>query len=361
MLFDLLTALLAGYLAFTNQVADRVQTWFPGHEPTAITSEGVETTEEPTALPSQYDSEESIPRILLDNLRYQGATVVESQAEQDAYTSNPEDALVNIYCTYTTESAVRTTTGTGFFVNPDGVILTNAHVAQFLLLEDVFETGETECIVRAGNPAAPRYKASLLYIPPAWVREHASVILDEAPIGTGERDYALLYARESVSPEPMPARFPALRPSTAELRYGAINSEITAAGYPVDPDNVFALETDLRPETATSSITDMFTFGSNLADLLALRGSAVGTHGSSGGPVLDQNDEVIGLITTRGDDSVDGPGSLRAITLSYIDRTITEETGFSFARNISGNIPYRAQIFSETLQPFLTAILAREL
>ena len=143
MLLDLLTALVTGYLAMTNDVAEYIHTRFADTKTTTVVQETDHTAPEPTTLPSQYDSDESIPRILLDNLRYQGATVVESQAERDAYTTKPAEALVNVYCTYTTESSVRTTTGTGFFVNPDGVILTNAHVAQFLLLEDVFETGET--------------------------------------------------------------------------------------------------------------------------------------------------------------------------------------------------------------------------
>jgi hypothetical protein len=66
---------------------------------------------------------------------------------------------------------------------------------------------------------------------------------------------------------------------------------------------------------------------------------------------------VIGIIVTRGNDSTDGVGSLRAITLSHVARTIQEETGFSLEENLDGNLSYRAQIFSETLTPFLIKIL----
>ncbi len=358
MISQFIAGILTAYIAFTNAAADRMFIWLTGSTPSQITTERVT---EPTSLPSDYASQESIPQILLDNLRYQQASVAESRMTRDSYTSDPQEALVNIYCTYTTDTSIRTTTGTGFFVHPDGVILTNAHVAQFLLLEAVSDTGTTECIVRAGDPAVPRYRASLLYIPPAWVQENASAILEDTPIGTGERDYALLYTQASISRTPMPARFPALEVATDLLSRGMTDTGVVAAGYPVPLDDIRALDTDLSPTRATTTISGLYTFGSNYADLIALRGSHMGTYGASGGPVLNLDGQVIGLITTRGDDAIDGEGSLRAITLSYIDRTIQEETGFSFTRNVSGNIPYRAQIFTDTLQPFLTRILEREL
>jgi hypothetical protein len=63
------------------------------------------------------------------------------------------------------------------------------------------------------------------------------------------------------------------------------------------------------------------------------------------------------MIVTRGDDALDGPGSLRAITLSHIERTITQETGFTLTENLGGNLAYRSEIFSTTMSPFLVTIL----
>jgi hypothetical protein len=83
----------------------------------------------------------------------------------------------------------------------------------------------------------------------------------------------------------------------------------------------------------------------------------VGAQGSSGGPVVNSDGEVIGMIATRGDDAVDGAGSLRAITLSHVHRTMLEETGFSLAQNLDGDLEYRSQIFAQTLTPFLLSIL----
>jgi len=91
--------------------------------------------------------------------------------------------------------------------------------------------------------------------------------------------------------------------------------------------------------------------------VFSIRGSEVGAEGSSGGPVLNAKGDVIGIIVTRGDDSTDGTGSLRAITLSHIEQTILQETGFDLTRNLSGNLSYRADVFAETMSPFLLAIL----
>ncbi len=115
--------------------------------------------------------------------------------------------------------------------------------------------------------------------------------------------------------------------------------------------------TDLLPKKADTSISELYTFGSNYADVIAIRGSEVGQEGASGGPVLNEDGNVIGLIATRGNDAVDGEGSLRAITLSHIDRTITEETGFTLAENLSGDLAFRSTIFTDTLAPFLLQIL----
>ena len=83
----------------------------------------------------------------------------------------------------------------------------------------------------------------------------------------------------------------------------------------------------------------------------------MGAQGSSGGPIVNDDGEVIGMIATRGDDEVDGAGSLRAITLSHVNRTIKEETGFTLTENLSGNLPFRAQVFANTMTPFLVSIL----
>lgn len=354
---DILIAILTSYLAFTNTLADGINSLISPEEvsPTIMVEETNEPGDGLSSLPSIISK--AIPDILLRSREYQQAATGDAFGLVGAGTKDPIEAIVNIFCTFRNTEYIRTTTGTGFFIDRDGVILTNAHVAQFLLMEGADEFGETECIVRTGNPAAPQYHAELLYLPPAWIQENATVMNDDVPMGTGERDYALLYVSKSIDNQPLPAQFPSLSFDTELLPISTKNALVVAAGYPATNLLENGPSADLIPQKATTSVSELYTFGSNYADVFSIRGSVVGAEGASGGPVVNTNGDVIGMIATRGDDSSDGPGSLRAITLSHIERTIFEETGFTLQQNVGGNLPYRAKIFAETLTPFLISIL----
>jgi len=359
-------AILMGYLAFTNALADRILVllghdveettyWEVGYQPNA-TEEGGEKI----ARADSFSYITTIPDILKRNQAYQRATAL-APLEPSTYTTDPVEALVNIFCTSTTARTIRTTTGTGFFVHEKGVILTNAHVAQYLLLQNTDVFGETTCTIRTGDPAAPRYIADLLYLPPAWITAHAKNIIEEAPVGTGERDYALLYVTESIDNSPLPARFPALQIRTNLLSQSTRGASISATGYPAEAMLRSGNTNQLNPQTARTTITELYTFTSNTADVFSIRGTAVGQQGSSGGPITNEAGQVIGLIATRGDDMRDGAGSLRAITMSHIDSTMIEETGFSLARNVSGDIKERGELFNSAMTPLLTQLLALQI
>ena len=123
---DLLVSILISYLAFTNTLADNINQLF-------VADESPETTiEEPAQLPGFSflpSSLSAIPDILLQSAEYQAATVASGAGLTGNTAAVPLDAVVNIFCTFATAQYIKTTTGTGFFIDPDGVILTNAHVA----------------------------------------------------------------------------------------------------------------------------------------------------------------------------------------------------------------------------------------
>lgn len=350
-LLDLAILILSSYLSLTGSLAAQVEGLFPAQNREELFSQA-QTVER------LHSEAQTIPDILIKNAEYQRAAVVDS-IDPETAPATALEALVNIYCTYSTDTYTKTTTGTGFFIDTDGVILTNAHVAQFLLLEGL--VGEAQCIIRTGNPATPMYEAQLLYISPAWIREHANLINELTPKGTGERDYALLYVNAALDDKPMPASFDALPFDTETLKLDIVDTEVFATGYPAENLEGNITTAPLIPKQATTTIGELMTFGSNLIDIFTIRGSSIGEHGSSGGPVVDSNGNAIGIISTKGDDSAFGTGSLRALSLAYIDRSIREETGLSLLQNLGGNLPYRAQLFKETLVPFLQQALEEEL
>ena len=356
---NLFVSAIVAYVSFTNYLADGVLVLLNINPYDAVESTLVEEAPSLPSLPSLFGSQ-TIPDILLKSQKYQQAAVAGSQ-DTGTYTDEPLDAIVNIYCTFTTPTTIRTTTGTGYFIHSDGVIITNAHVAQYLLLESTNLLGDADCLIRQGDPAETQYRAELLYIPPAWVEKNAEIIDAAVPTGTGERDYALLYVTESLTEAALPAVFPALAFDTELMPHNTTGKKVVATGYPATDLLARGAGTPLIPRKAETAISELYTFGSNYADVFSLKGSVVGAEGSSGGPITDTEATAIGLIATRGDDAIDGPGSLRAITLSHVHRTILEETGFSLERNVSGDIAYRADVFKETMAPFLIDLFATEL
>src|SRR3989338_8847489 len=101
-------------------------------------------------------------------------------------------AMVNVLCTTKSGGDLQPLSGSGIIIDPRGVILTNAHVAQYMLLKDYPVEDFITCIARSGSPAMPAYKIELLYLPENWLNENAALIQQENPLATGENDFDLL-------------------------------------------------------------------------------------------------------------------------------------------------------------------------
>jgi len=371
---DITVFVLSGFLAVSQAISGAILAE-TGSEPIQAGTDATPTHDAPETdtsldpLPSSYEYGGEIPDILIENAAFQEAAVAQNNTAPAAHRASAPpasagslaSALVNLFCQIRTDEHVRTTTGTGYFISPKGVVLTNAHVAQFLLLENATGVREASCVVRSGDPAVAQYRAKLLYLPPTWVSAHASLITTPAPQASGERDYALLYVSDAFEGAALPDSFPHIPPYTGLIPRHATGDPVLAAGYPVEAPFDKRSNFTLRPRVATTTITNLFTFGSNYADVISIAESSVGSRGSSGGPVVHTDGRAIGLIVTKGDETDGETTSLRALTLSYIDRTITEETGFTLRENMQGNLSRRAAVYNDALTPVLSKILAREI
>ena len=238
-----ITTILLSYLAFTNTLAEKIESILPSPDTQRNIEENVAI-----AVPEFEEADKNrtsgkgiLSKILLEHPEFQKAATIASTRDEEVtplVSGIPlEDAvrgaLVNIYCQYKTKQYIRTTTGSGFFINQKGVILTNAHIAQFLLLKDVgTDVHDVDCVIRTGDPATPKYKAELLYISPTWIFKNADLITDEMPRGTGERDYAMLYISQTTDGTPLPTRFPAIPMDVALLSRSVTGSSVVTAGYP---------------------------------------------------------------------------------------------------------------------------------
>ena len=243
-----------------------------------------------------------------------------SNAELDAAASLLRSALVNIICVVPAVSGLHSISGSGVFIDPKGIILTNAHIAQYFLLTD---RGAT-CTIRSGSPAVERYSAALVYISPAWIKANASVITQNAPSGTGEYDFALLAATKSTDRNPLPDSFPSIPLAIAPV---TPKTPVAIASYGAQFLDSSQIQSNLSPIVVFGSVKDIFTFATNTIDVLALGGSVAAQEGSSGGGVASASGTLVGSIMTSTVTGNTASRSLNALTASYIRGEYASETG----------------------------------
>ncbi|MCR4333405.1 MAG: serine protease [Patescibacteria group bacterium] len=267
----------------------------------------------------------------------------------DAAATTLRAALVNIICYVPVGSGLHSISGSGVFIDPKGIILTNAHIAQYFLLADRSVT----CTIRAGSPATDSYKASLIYISPAWLSANSTVLTQVAPSGTGEYDFAFLAVTKSISRNALPTSFPFI---PLAIIPPITDTPIVIASYGAQFLASSQVQFGLFPTIVFGSVKDVFTFANNTIDVLALGGSAAAQEGSSGGGVADASGELVGTITTS---TVEGDTSMRsldAITASYIRAEYASEIGNALDLLLAQ--PITASISNFALQiPMLEAIL----
>lgn len=247
-------------------------------------------------------------------------TVAQTNSALDVVAIPLRDALVNIICFAPANSGLHSISGSGIFIDPKGIILTNAHIAQYFLLAD----RGADCFIRVGSPAADAYEASLIYISPSWLKANANVLTQTLPIGTGEYDFAFLAVTKSITSSAFPASFPSLPLATMPRDVG---TPVAIATYGAQFLETSQIQSGLFPTVVFGSVKDVFTFDINTIDVFALGGSAAAQEGSSGGGVVDMTGQMVGTITTSTVTGTTDTRSLDAITASYIRAEYANETG----------------------------------
>lgn len=274
-------------------------------------------------------------------------------AELDASASMLRAALVNIMCYVSAGSGLHSISGSGIFIDPKGIILTNAHIAQYFLLTDQ----NVSCTIRSGSPARDSYTAALMYISPLWIKANAEAFTETLPSGTGEYDFALLAVTKSATNAALPTSFPFVPLATKPSSTGA---PVVIASYGAQFLESNQIKFTLFPTIVFGSIKDVFTFAVNTVDVLALGGSVAAQEGSSGGGVVDASGALVGTITTSTVKGATDTRSLNAITASYIRAEYANETGE--ALDLLLNSPTTTSIADFAPQiPALEAILTAHL
>lgn len=246
------------------------------------------------------------------------------------------NALVNVICA-AEDGSVRSVSGSGVFISSDGLIVTNAHIAQLFLLRDFPTKNNVLCVIRTGNPARTAYIAELSYISGPWVRANSKTLTMADPKGTGKDDFALLRVTSSATDIPLPSSFPFV-PLAVSDPYD-VEEPVSIGSYGAQALSSVQIREHLYPTLVFGSIKDQFTFNTSTVDVLALGGSAVAQEGSSGGGVVNTKGELIAVISTS---SVVGDllkRDLHAITVDHIRRSFEADTGTSLDAYVANTTP----------------------
>jgi hypothetical protein len=265
------------------------------------------------------------------------------------------DVIVNIICTEKGDGFTKASTGSGVLISPDGVVVTNAHVAHMFLLED--NGDNVECSIYRENIPTFGYRADLIYISSDWVMSNRDLIFQENPRGTGEKDYAFLQITANTNPVlGLPTKF-----SYANIMLNndiyVKDRKISIGGFPGSPISLFDLTKAGSLKTDNSSIKDVFTINGDTIDIFSTQKTSVAAKGASGGGVF-YNNNLIGLTVTI---SNEGNGSkINAITTTYINSDLRDEAGFSFEDILGPNVSTIRENFQNSTLEELASFIYRD-
>lgn len=267
-------------------------------------------------------------------------------------------SVVNIFCTLKSIGPERPLTATGMIVDDRGVIMTNAHVAQYILLDNYLDDDQITCTARAGSPAEEAFEIEIIYVSPEWVESQSKNLFSRTPVGTGQNDYAFLLIRRILNEKHRDFSYVDLDISDSSISTG---QTILVAGYPAGILDSLTIREVLYSTAVKTDVKKLLTFSKDQIDVLSTGGSYMAQRGSSGGAVINESGQMIGLIVTSTQEESLEDRDLRAITLSHVDRSLRSYSGVGLKGLLEGDIGKIADDFQSEIMPLLAKILLDEL
>lgn len=302
---------------------------------------------------------ETLP--IIENIISQPMSQTKESVPFEKINTSTRNALVNILCMTETGGYFNPISGSGIIVDKKGIILTNAHIAQYFLLKDYVKKDFITCSIRMGSPTVAVYKADLLYISQQWIENNYQNITQKNYMENGESDYAFLIINDTTNPDnKLPVEFPYVDYNTND---GEINmgENVLIAGYPAGFLGGITIQKDLNITSTITQIKKIYTFYENSLDLISFGGTVLAQKGSSGGAVMNNWNELIGLIVTTTDSKITEERDLRAITIAHIDTNLQKQIGVNIKTFFSYNPTKTSETFLKTKAPELKQLLVSAL
>lgn len=222
-------------------------------------------------------------------------------------------AVVQIFCA----SADRLYSASGIIVNRNGLVLTNAHVAEI-----VKSVGEQNCKARHGNPAEEFSGVRNVYTADTGPKIAGTTV--------AQRDFAFLQ---------LDAPREQFDSAAVAVLLAAEGSSLYTLGYPSEfLQNIAAFNNSnlvfsvLRIDNYADLDGDLATVEGYLS-----KGGLALQQGSSGTALFDREGRVLGIIfaTTKGATTAEREGV--ALSMPYLDRVMKLETGEGLMEFIAGH------------------------
>jgi len=273
-------------------------------------------------------------------------------------------ALVNILCTVTADASLRPLSGSGTIIDERGVVLTNAHIAQYFLLRDFPYKNNVDCIIRTGSPAQATYRGELIFISPPWIEANRKNITEDDPTGTGENDFALILITSSVDKNtPLPTNFPHVIFNSEEMdEKTAPRDSYVIVGYPAGFLGGLSVFQNLYIASTVATLNKLYTFKDGTIDLLSFAGNILAQKGASGGGVVRQSDEkLVGMVVTTTEEKQTSARALNTITTTHMNRSMEASYNKTVPEYLTGDLRNTLDIFQRGKFQYLKNILVNEL